>query len=69
MQNICYHVATFRDSNKFNIQQGHVLKKMNLDLLIQSPKVVEAGGGGGRVLPHFVIPVYLICNMTMFLKS
>ena len=25
-QIICYHVATFRDSNKFDIQHEHVLK-------------------------------------------
>ena len=30
-QNICYHVATFRDSNKFDMQHDYVLKKLNFD--------------------------------------
>ena len=30
----CYHVATFRGSNKFDMQHHHVLKKLNYDLLI-----------------------------------
>ena len=32
-QNICYHVATFRDSHKFDMQHDHVLKKLNFDLV------------------------------------
>ena len=32
-QHICYHVATFRDANKFDMQYDHVLKKLNFDLL------------------------------------
>ena len=30
-QNICYPVATFRDSNKFDMQHDHVLKNLNFD--------------------------------------
>ena len=30
--NICYQVATFRDSNKFDMQHDHVLEKLNFDL-------------------------------------
>ena len=33
-QNSCYHVATFCDSNIFDMQHDHVLKKWNFDLLI-----------------------------------
>ena len=29
-QNICYHVATFCDSNKFDMQHDYVLKKLNV---------------------------------------
>ena len=36
-QNICFHVATFRDSNTFDMQHGHVLKKLNFDLLTLAP--------------------------------
>ena len=44
-QNICYHVATFCDFNKFDMQHDHVLKKLNFDLLTPSPRVVGEGGG------------------------
>ena len=42
-------IFAFRDSNKFNMQHDHALKKMNFDLLTPSPRVVErwVGGGGG----------------------
>ena len=40
-QTICYHFATFRDSNKFDMQHDHVLKKMNFDLMV--PKVRRGG--------------------------
>ena len=36
-QNICYHVAAFRDYNIFNIQHDHVLKKLNFDFLTPIP--------------------------------
>ena len=41
-QIICYHVATFRDSNLFDMQHDHVLKKLNFYLLTPSTR----GGGG-----------------------
>ena len=72
-------IFAFRDSNKFNMQHDHALKKMNFDLLTPSPRVVErwgggwGGGGGGSagktfatMLLHFMNPVNLLCNMTMF---
>ena len=43
--NICYHVATFREFNKFDMQHDHVLKKLNFYLLTPSPRVVGEGGG------------------------
>ena len=54
------------------MQHDIVLKKLNFDLLTLSPRVVGEGGGGSagktfaNMLLHFVIPVNLICNMTMF---
>ena len=33
-QNICFNVATFRGSNKFDMQHHHILEKLNYDLLI-----------------------------------
>ena len=38
----CYHVAIFRDSNLFDMQHDHVLKKLNFDLLN-----LRSGGGEG----------------------
>ena len=38
----CYCI---RDSIQFDMQNGHVLKKMNFDLLTPPPGS-EAGGGG-----------------------
>ena len=35
-QSICYHVATFRDSNIFEKQHDHVLKKLSFDLFTPS---------------------------------
>ena len=32
-QNIWYYVATFRDSNKFDMQHDHPLNKLNYDIL------------------------------------
>ena len=56
-----------RDSLTFDIvQHDVVLKKRNFDLL--NPRVRR----GLRpkifaiILLHFVLPIYLICNMTMF---
>ena len=43
-QTICSHVATFRESNKFDMQHDHILKKMNFDLLTLSPRVMGEGG-------------------------
>ena len=40
-QNICYHVATFLDSLQFDMQHGHLLKKLNFDLLTPSLRVVR----------------------------
>ena len=69
-----------RDSLKFDMQHGHVLKKLNFDLLIPYPRFVEGvcvcvGGGGvcrQNICDHvaaFVIPFNLICNMNVFCKS
>ena len=56
------------------MQYGHVLKKLNADLLTPSPG--SGGGGGGGVgicgqniffhVVSFVILFNLICNMAMF---
>ena len=57
------------------MQHDHVMLNVNFDLLTPSPRVVEDGDGGSAgkifdtVLLHFVIPLSLICNMTMFCKS
>ena len=53
------------------MQYAHVLKKINFDLLTPSPRVLEemegsAGKTFATMLQHFVIPVNLICNMSMF---
>ena len=48
---ICYLVATFCDSNKFDTQLNHVLKKLNFD-----PKVKWVGGGGGGLWPKYLLP-------------
>ena len=49
---INYLVATFCDSNKFDMQLNHVLKKLNFD-----PKVKWVGGGvcGQNICYHVVI--------------
>ena len=31
-ENICYHVASFRDSNKIGLHHDHALNKLNFDL-------------------------------------
>ena len=66
-QNVCYHVASFRDSIfKFDMQHLQVLKKLNFDLLTPSPGI---GVGGQNIRYHvaaFVIPFNLICKMTLF---
>ena len=53
------------------MQHDHVLKKLNLDLM--TPSLGSWGEGGGSaskifatMLLNFVIPLNLICNMTMF---
>ena len=52
------------------MQHDIVLKKLDFDLL--TPRS-EGGGSTGKIfatiLLHFVIPFYLIYNMTMFWKS
>ena len=52
------------------MQHDHVLTKLNFDLLTQIPRVVGEGGSAGKqfvtMLRNFVIPINLICNMTMF---
>ena len=68
-QNICYLVATFCDSNKFDMQHDHVLKKVNLDIFTLRSGVCVGGGSVGKIfatlLQRFVIPINLKCNMTM----
>ena len=48
------------------MQHGHVLKKLNFDLL--TPKAGEGGlrGNSSYHVAAFVIPINFICNMTMF---
>ena len=62
-QNICYHVATLRDFNAFDMQHDLVLKKLNFVLL---PPRVRAGGLQVNIfvtmLLHFVIHFNLICS-------
>ena len=61
------------DSLQFVMQHDHVLKKLNLNLLTPLPRS-GVGGGVGRVcgqnicdhVAAFMIPLSLICNMTMF---
>ena len=65
-QNICYHVASFRDSNRFDMHHDHVLKKLNFDLLIPMVREVSAGKIFGSMLLHLVSPINMISNMTMF---
>ena len=59
-------VKTFQNPTK-TFPFDHVLKQLNFDLLIPTPRVV--GGSAGKIfatmLLHFVIPFNLICNMTM----
>ena len=70
-KNICYHVASFCDSKKCGLHHDNVLKMLNFDLLTPSPRVLEeiegsAGKTFATMLQHFVIPINLICNMSMF---
>ena len=65
-QNICNHVAAF--VIPFNLI---CMKKFNFDLLTPRSSWEEGGGGAaGKIFPtmflHFVIPFYLIFNMTIF---
>ena len=52
------------------MQDDHVLKKLNFDLLTPSPRELRGGGSASKnfanISLHFVIQVNLICNMTMF---
>ena len=56
-QNICYHVVAF------DMQHEIVLKKLNFDLWGLG---VSARKDICYYVAEFVIPFYLICNMTMF---
>ena len=52
------------------MQLDHVLKKLYFDIL--TPRLKGVGYAGkmfATILLHFVIPINLICNMTMFCKS
>ena len=66
-QNISYHIATFCDSNKFDMQDDHVLKKLNFDLLTSRVRGRRSASKiFATMLLHFVSPFNLICNITMF---
>ena len=52
-QNICYHVAIFRDSNKFDMHHDPCSEKMNFDLL--TFRVREGGLRAKYLLPYFCI--------------
>ena len=61
-----------RDSLYFDMQHDHVLKKLNLDLLIPYRRVLGLGVCVQNICCHvaeFMIPFNLICNMTMFWNS
>ena len=47
-QNICLHVAAFRDSSKFNMQHDYVLKKLNFIMWTLS-EWREVGGSTGKM--------------------
>ena len=42
----CYHAAAFGDYLLVDMQHDHVLKKLNIDLLTQSP-------GGDKICPKY----------------
>ena len=58
------------DSLKFYMKHGHVLKKLNLDILTPPPKSDEVGGVCWQNICYrdaaFVISFNFICNMPMF---
>ena len=63
-QNNCYHVAIFLDSIYFDMQHDNPLKKVEF--------WPHPGICGQNICYHvsaFAIPFYLICIMTLFLKS
>ena len=64
-QNICDHVAAFRDSLYFDKRHDCVLNKLKFDLL-----TIPQGHGGGKGLQanYFEIPFNLIFKMTMLCK-
>ena len=62
-RNSGYHAATFCYSISFNMQDGHVLKKVNVDLLTTSP---GSWVSVGCHVAKFVIPFNFIFNMIMF---
>ena len=71
-QNICSHVATFRDSNKliWYMQHDHVLKKLNVDLL--TPRIRGGGLQTKYLLPCcYILWFHLIwyATWTMLWKS
>ena len=57
-QNICYHVAAFRHSLKFDMQHDHALKKLNYDLF--SHPLGSGGGGGGGLRVKFLLQCFCI---------
>ena len=70
-QNICYHVAAFRDFIWFDMQHDHVLKKLNFARL--TPFLGSCGMVCRQnICDHvvaFLIPFNLICNMKLFWKN
>ena len=65
-QNICDHVAAFRDSLYFDQRHDYVLNKLKFDLLTLIPGQWR---GEGLQANYFVIPFNLIFKMTMLFKS
>ena len=65
---MCLHLAALtRDSIQFDMKHKHVLKKLNFVLL--TPPPVSGGSTGKNICYHpttCVIPLNLICNMSMF---
>ena len=63
-QNTCYHAAAFGESLPFDMQQYHVLKKLNFDQLTPSPGF-RLGVCGQNIcfrVAAFLILFNLICK-------
>ena len=56
-QNICYHVARFRHSNKFDMQHDHVLKRLNFD---------HKGQGVGVCRQNICYHVATVCDSNKY---